>query len=80
MSSLTLSYNAGDERRHVRATRSGRGWLVLDELGEDKRVVELVDALDEAAALARDYVAQATAAGHPLVRCPDPDPDPDEDS
>lgn len=72
MSALTLSYNAGDEQRHVRATRVGPRVAC-----EDKRVVELVDVLDEAAAPARDYVAQATAAGHLLVRCPDSDPDED---
>lgn len=75
MSAFTLTYNAGAELRRVRATRSGRQWLVLDELGDDKRVVELVDALDEADAVARDYVAQATAAGRPLVRCPGADED-----
>ncbi len=67
MSTLTLTYSAGAEQRHVRATRDGMYWLVVDELGDDKRIVERVDAGAEADAIARDYAAQADAAGHPLV-------------
>ena len=63
----TLTYTAGDEQRVVRATAEGGQWVVLDELGDDRRVVERVDADGEAAAIVRDYAAQASAAGHPLV-------------
>jgi hypothetical protein len=53
MSALTLTYNAGDERRRVRSAQQGRQWVVVDELGDDKRIVESdIFEQDEAAAVA----------------------------
>lgn len=34
MSALTLTYNAGDEQRRVRAAQQGRQWVVVDELDD----------------------------------------------
>lgn len=68
MSPLTLTYNAGDEQRRVRAAQQDRQWVVVDELDDDRRTVESdIPEEDEAAAVARDYAAQAMAAGRPLV-------------
>jgi hypothetical protein len=68
MSALTLTYNAGHAQRRVRAAKHGRQWLVVDELGDDKRTVESdIPEEDEAVAIARDYAQQAMAAGHPLI-------------
>jgi len=74
MSALTLTYNAGAEQRLVRAAQQGEQWLVVDELGDDRRTVESdIPEEGEALAIARDYAAQATAAGHPLVGSPHDD-------
>ena len=68
MSALALTYNAGDAQRRVRAAQHRRQWLVVDELGDDRRTVESgIPEENEAVAIARDYAEQAMAAGHPLV-------------
>lgn len=74
MSALTLTYSAHAKQRLVRAAQQETQWLVVDELGDDRRTVESdIPEEGEALAIARDYAAQATAAGHPLVGCPHDD-------
>ena len=72
---MTLTYTAGTDQRSVRIVRDDEdpSWVVLDELGDDTRVVERVDGVDdaqrdEAESIAADYAEQAAAAGEPLVR------------
>lgn len=74
---MSLRYGTDDgEQRTVNVTRHNGAWVVLDELGEDKRVVEILpvdnddtrdEAREEADAIAADYAAAAAAAGEPLV-------------
>lgn len=62
-----IIYIAGGEQRTVRAVQEGDAWLVFDELGEDRRLVERCEDDGAAEALARDYAEQSECAGHPLV-------------
>jgi len=68
---LTYATDEG-EQRTVKVARDGGAWVVLDELGEDKRIVERLpvdsdEAREEADAIATDYAASAAAAGEPLM-------------